>query len=304
MWGVDRGDGNNHLHMVCCYNEECFRDLQDRRALWNQVFPFNYSERLQIEVASPVTAGGHRPVSELRIEDLPRAAGWQEPEAQAAICYLLSRGFDIGELYEHWGVYVASRFDRSTPVVSGRLVIPVRQRVGSLLGSDRFPLVGWQARVVGVGRPKYLSMAGLSKSQVLYGIERAACSQGPLVVVEGPTDVWRFGSDAVAILGKSASDSQVEQLVTQFPNRVIAVALDRDAGLDANELARRLRSGRRDWGRDLPVFVVPPPSGANDFGECSRDAAWRQVHIHTATAIRHGESIEPASSSVQREIVI
>lgn len=303
MFGVDDGSGNNHFHMVSCFNEKCFRDHQDSRNLWNRLFPFNYSERIRIEQLERGTVGDEPLPVELAFNEMPDQAGWGTPEAQVGIDYLHHRGFDIQELYEYWGVYIASSFDRSSPPVGGRIVVPIRQRVASLFGADTFPLVGWQARIVGQGTSKYLCMRGLKKSKVLYGVDRAS-SSGPLVVVEGPTDVWRFGRDAVALLGKSASRYQVEQLVTEYQHRPIAIALDTDAGREAEDLARELRGKRGDWGCRLPVFVVPPPAGVCDFADCSRDEAWRQVGLYADAAGGQRTAGGSNRSTVQQELII
>jgi hypothetical protein len=60
--------------------------------------------------------------------------------------------------------------------------------------SDAHTLVlgGWQARIVpghevlGGSDAKYLSAAGMQKSELLYGLTLAIAGDGPVYVVEGP----------------------------------------------------------------------------------------------------------------------
>lgn len=277
MFGVDTGDGDNHLYLSCCYNEHCYRTLQDRRDLWNRLFPFNYSERLRV---SQIRQGVQLEISldpVVADHDMPLQAPWDSPEALAGMQYLQGRGFDVCELWSNWNVYIASMCDRSQPSIPGRVVIPVRRRVASLLSNPTFPLVGWQARAVRHEYRKYLCMQGFSKSKSLYGVERAKINPGPIVVVEGPSDVWRFGGNALGLMGKCASDYQVDQLVTDFLDRPIAVALDRDANHEAQELARKLQLRRSQWGCPHPVALVSPPTSFKDFAECSRIQAWEWV---------------------------
>ena len=97
------------------------------------------------------------------------------------------------------------------------------------------------------------------------------------MVVEGPTDVWRLGSNAVALFGKSISVPQVALLVSHFAGRPIVVGLDRDAQSEAQALVTTIRQSRMNWRDAAPVILGSPPEGAKDFGEATRDAAWAAV---------------------------
>ena len=125
-----------------------------------------------------------------------------------AVAYLRLCGFDPVELDCVWGVtlaeYAAPRTRGAAAV--GRIIVPVRRNAIT---------VGWQARYAGDidwqarATPKYLTY--FPKSQALYGIDEAAAAPR-VVLVEGCTDVWRYGPGAVCGFGKGLSATQVELL--------------------------------------------------------------------------------------------
>ena len=120
-------------------------------------------------------------------------------------------------------------------------------------------------------RSKYLSAAGMAKSKLLYGLPQASYSRGPLVIVEGASDVWRLRTNALALLGKSLSDTQRSLICRWFAHRPLVVFLDRDAGDEA------LKHLRACAGHLAPVVVATLPDGRKDVGECTRAEAWDAV---------------------------
>ena len=126
----------------------------------------------------------------------------QLPETHPAIVYLLDRGFIPAWLEQAFNVMFCCE-DKGASA-SGRIIIPIHH------GDE---LVGWQARYVGEPPadyiPKYLNMPGLPKNRVVYNYDNAKRTAFG-VIVEGATDVWRVGPQAVAIFGSSISSRQVE----------------------------------------------------------------------------------------------
>jgi DNA primase len=158
------------------------------------------------------------------------------------------------------------------PSPTQRLVIPIY----TLESPAVTRLAGWQARYVGNcpdSVPKYLSCKGMKKSQLLYGLPEAVGFQDAVVVVEGPTDVWRLGAGAVAIFGKDMSLHQQELLDRFLPNRPVVVFLDRDAQDKAVELQRTLLN------RGRVAVLAGLPDGRDDVGDCTSEEAWRQVGL-------------------------
>ena len=113
----------------------------------------------------------------------------------------------------------------------------------------------------------------MKKSQLLYGLPEAAGLQDAVVVVEGPTDVWRLGPGAVALLGKDMSLRQQELVDRFLPGRPVVVFLDRDAQDKAVELQRTL------LGRGRVTVLAGLPAGRDDVGECTPEEARQQVAL-------------------------
>jgi DNA primase len=87
-----------------------------------------------------------------------------------------------------------------------RIVIPIFR--GGLL-------VGWQARdVTGSSPIKYLTTPGWKKTEVLYNMDVAKW-YSDVVLVEGPTDVWRVGDNAMALMGKTLAHGSIQAEILQ-----------------------------------------------------------------------------------------
>ena len=136
------------------------------------------------------------------------------PEAHAAsqipAAAELRPGSPVGDL----AGAVLRAVGRRTANPSRRLIIPIYD------AEQR--LAGWQARYVGEcpdSVPKYLSCKGMKKSQLLYGLAGSGSTTGPVVIVEGPTDVWRLGSRCRRPLRQGMSLAQQVLLDQHLPGR-------------------------------------------------------------------------------------
>ncbi len=166
---------------------------------------------------------------------------------------LTERGFDRQSLQQTWDVSFCDWCMACRPAATSRIVIPV-YRPAHLFSapSAEQPLVlgGWQARLVpgfevlGGSDAKYLSAAGMQKSELLYGLHLAINAMRPIYVVEGPADAWRVGLGAVALFGKDLSQTQKLLLVHHFVGRRIVVMLDQDAQEEARKIQHDLRLAR------------------------------------------------------------
>lgn len=136
--------------------------------------------------------------------------------------------------------------------------IPVLTEQGALLSNI------WRAPE-GV-EPKYRYDAGFSKSAILFGLWRLPnpCQQ-QVVLVEGPLDalwVQEVSIPAVAILGSSLSERQVELLVERQIRRVV-LCFDNDmAGVEATYRARAQLRRTGIW-----VYQVHLPGRYKDIQE-------------------------------------
>ena len=140
--------------------------------------------------------------------------------------YLYDRGFTEDTL-KRWKV----GYDRK----KGEVVIPIFSPDNELLGLVRRS----------VTKRRYGNSAGLDKSHILFGIDKAVGAR-KVYVVEGPLDaMWldQYGYSSVGLLGCNLSDRQAQLLVEYF--RVAVFVLDNDEpGRHGAEVARKKLRGR------------------------------------------------------------
>lgn len=141
--------------------------------------------------------------------------------------YLLERKFDPEELVRIWeleGIGIAAE-------LSWRIYIPITE------GGRR---VSWTTRTIGRKGLRYVSAEHAQESvphkQCLYGADLARHSA---VIVEGPSDVWRIGPGAVALLGTAYTPAQVKKL-SRFAYRFVLFDNEPAAQMKARELAEQL----------------------------------------------------------------
>lgn len=206
-----------------------------------------------------------------------------DPDSAAA-AYLSGRGFDYRELGRDFGFRqcTAGRtFAHGVFDTTGAVVAPVTFSGG---------MVGWQARLpydpdklddeacraLGfawntakgkfVRPPKYFTMPGMDKREMLWNFDNARMSD-TVVVTEGVFDAARVGRCAVATFGKSVSDVQVG-LLQQYWRHVVLL-LDPDAAKEAARL-------RTKFAPTVDVVTVTL-SGYKDAGETPRAELWSQI---------------------------
>jgi hypothetical protein len=285
MWGVKTADGDDHLYLVHCFRNDCFSSYADFKALDAKVFPFSYGRRVPFSELGPATSSSPKvEASEQGPVTIPSGmfSLWDTVAATAA-AYLRDRGFDPIELERQWGVQYCVLARNVQPTIFNRIVFPIYTLRSTLQVDQPFEtlLAGWQSRHIGNDVPedvgKYMTMKGMKKSHLLYGLPQAVGTEGPLVIVEGATDVWSLRSNAVAVLGKSVSRIQQQLLVRHFPGRPIVVFFDDGAANESYLAATALRSIRQDFGDCSPVVIATPPAGRSDVGECSTEEAWASV---------------------------
>jgi hypothetical protein len=284
QWGVrDPLSGDDNLHLAICFNEGCLNNRPRQRQLQRLLGPFDdevggvVAPQAAADVwatppSEPTLPDGSVPVNEL-------------PPAHPAVAYLQGRNFDVHELWERWRVRYCERAPLSTPPLRQRLVIPIHRPGGP---GDATPvLAGWAARAVTptpADGPRYLFNAGLRASHLLYGLPAALPAAGPVVLVEGPTDVWRVGLGAVALLGRSLSPPQRGEVLRLARGRPVVVLLDRDAGAQARALRDSLRGSRAGEPGEKRVVVAGVPGDAKDPGDSTTALVWAAIEQALAPA--------------------
>lgn len=268
-WGVrDWKTGTRHRWMAICYNEDCLAREDNRVDLIRRTAWYHREAgagHVQVLTGRAEPAGKPIPLPRdfLRLDDLD--------ENHPAREYVRARRFDPDVLARVW--QVGFSHEPRLMAWSGRLVVPFFRP-----GEEE--VWGWQGRRIVDGSlaegPKYYTVGGFKKSHLLYGLERARKGDGPVLVCEGVTDVWRAGKDAVALLGKSASQEQMRLIRKHLRGRPLVVALDSDARDEAKQLVEDLRSWRARSLRPDSARVVRLrlPAG-DDPCDLQRKELWR-----------------------------
>ena len=250
--------------LVYCHNENCYDTPAQRQQLYSYVF---HTRR---PVSAPARRGRDCPDRAVACR-LPGTVIPLDalPPDHPAAAYLAGRGFDPAELARLYGVGFCDRADAGYRAAEGRIIVPVE--------ADGVP-VGWQARFVGdrnwkaCAVPKYWTMPGLRVKWTLYNLDRAR-HRAFAVLVEGVTDVWAVGPNAVALFGKSISFHQRRALERTLGGRPLVVMLDGDAQRENDAVTRGLAAL-------LPGGVVrvtlPPGRDPADF---SRADLGRMVRL-------------------------
>lgn len=143
--------------------------------------------------------------------------------------YLSARKFDIDLQLEAGLLKRSEERDSTYDAFRGRVMIPIRDRMGRV--------IGFGGRILGDGQPKYLNTAEtpvFHKSHVIYGLDmayEAIRSAGQVVIVEGYMDViaaHQHGfSNVVACMGTALTPDQLQQL--QRYTNTFVLALDADS---------------------------------------------------------------------------
>lgn len=280
-WGVrDHVTGDDNLHLVHCFNEDCVKTRETQLELKKMLGLDAHARPQEMAVPALGIAGSLPTASPSDRQMLPENLVPIDELARgdAAAAYLTERGFDLRYLRSHWQVSYCDQSSAPPPTFANRIVIPVYSSVGENCQCNSGTLAGWYARAIGAAgcSPKYLGCAGMKKSQLLYGLPIALESQGPLVICEGPTDVWRLQSNAVALFGKIASETQLRKIAMLAGERPVVLFLDADARSEAELLRRRLRALLSSRSSSL-VAIADLPAGVKDPGDCTTEQAWEQV---------------------------
>lgn len=241
-----------------CYNEECQSHLDRRKELFDRVSlpgidlpkPKGRIRVLPARHLTPVEFPGSLiPVSHLDM-DHPITG------------YLIGRDFDPVELSDLWRVGFAEYVPPRTRgcMAQGRIIAPV-----TVDGIE----IGWQARYPDelnwkeAGIAKYLTY--FPKSLAVYGLGTAVTSPF-IVLMEGVTDVWRYGPGGVSCLGRDASPRQIELLAKALNGRPFVIVPDMDDPLSLPEFketaTKVLKAGHTG---PVCLAVLPPDTDPADL---------------------------------------
>lgn len=263
-WGLFDGDTGARNWWLChCYNEDCLHEFANQMKLRDMVYD-DAVPPTQAECDKLVVVKAKGPVTPIALPGYcveVTSLGAMHP----VNVYLASRQF--AHLAEPLGLRYCV-FDASGKLgATDRLVIPMYMK-------DK--LVTWQARWLDLvnpvngnppkGVPKYLTCPGSHKAQVLYNYDSAIRYGGTLPVLEGPTDVWRFGPEAAGTLGKGVSLTQAQLICYGWPAVILVVDNnDPDAETKAVRAVTEFRRNR------FPAAYVKTPAGTDPGGMSTAD---------------------------------
>jgi DNA primase len=195
------------------------------------------------------------------------------PDGDTLAKYLIEQGYGEDELVE---AGLARRREGET-----RLYDYFRNRVIFTIRDTRDHVVGFGARELGGGTPKYLNSPQtilFDKSAVLYGLDlarEAIRRQDEVVIVEGYVDAviaHQYGfRNTVACIGSAITPRHVQQIKKM--TRRLVLALDPDAAGEAATL-RAIEVAQESFDREMvPVPLPPDPATTAPRGKRKRNEA-------------------------------
>lgn len=288
LWAVKDRYGNQNLWLAHCWNEECLASYTRQQQLWDRVF--------RIGRRPP----GHEEVRKGRKIDINDIGGVASPPGpiislkklrknnpnHQAIAYLEGRGFDCDKLSEIYEVGWCS--ESQYALACNRIYIPIR--IDGILR-------GWQMRLPRDWQegdpPKYWSMPNMRRRLLAYNYDRATYYKTP-VIIEGPADVWSYGTQSMGCIGKTMSPALVNRLRDRCGDGSIVVMLDPNPDKKAKErmgdryvhhiekLAKMLEGPKKDRFKlgvcrvYLPLDTDPGSLDPDYMRDYIRDAAKEQ----------------------------
>lgn len=252
-WGVGLPfDSSSKLwSLAICYNEDCLSEPKNLEHLKNLIYGGITNRRVENSIIS-IPDSQSNPIEEFELPDKITPINKVGVDSKA-YQYLTYRKFDLDYLWDFFNIYYAELPPINFPKAFERIIIPIYVD-GKLLG--------WQARFAGIppeGVLRYWTKCipnGISNA--LYGYDIIPEDTDTVVLVEGPTDVWRFGPGAVALLGSSLSLNQVN-LLKRKNIRNVLIMLDSDMKDKNNiiKIEKKLRNKFNVDKIDLPSGKDP-----------------------------------------------
>jgi len=263
MYGQDDEFGRPQTHLITCFNGGCPLALRT---------PLAYQELEQMLLGHHLTVTRQPAIDEGKEVDVDKIRmTWpgtvtrvdRLPATHEAVVYLAGRGFDVEKIGRFYNVQWCSASDRY--ICQDRLIIPIyhQQR-----------MVGWQARAAyetdwKTSRlPKYYTAPGTPKRQILYNFGNAVRYQVG-IIVEGVTDVWKVGPQAVCTLGSTMTMQQQSLFRRGFKDYAGVLLYDPDI---KDQVASKAAALAADFNSNLKsgFCVVQLPDGT-DPGMLDRD---------------------------------
>lgn len=180
--------------------------------------------------------------------------------------YLINRGYNINYLINKFHI----RGGGITGEWSYRIILPIYyKRV----------LVSWTGRTIlskeelkqykamGIDIPRYKNLdienSVIAAKDIFFNLDNS--TEDSVILVEGPFDVMKMGTQTICSLGTSTTREQELFLKTRYKNIFICFDNESSAQLKAKKLGMNLAS----IGLNVEVVNICEPFGKNDPGELS-----------------------------------
>ena len=179
--------------------------------------------------------------------------------------YLSNRGFNPKELIEKYnlmetGMLSKLKIDNKSWDFKNRIIVPII--MGNIVAS--YTARDWTeaSSTRYKNAPTEAGTAPLTKC--LYNIDNAKGSS--VILVEGPTDVWRIGDNCIAMMGVKFSTEQIKRLVERRFKKIVILF---DA--EAEKTARKLAVTLHPFINDISVFTLQEGDpGSLSIGESTK----------------------------------
>lgn len=154
-------------------------------------------------------------------------------------------------------------------LLSGRLIIPIHNADGTL--------IGYCGRSIGEQQPRYRFPSGFAKSELLFNFHRAAATkESSVVVVEGFFDCLKVHQagfhSVVALMGAALYRTPAQLLSERFSDVVLMLDGDSTGKAAARTIAHRLRGKCFLRVVDLPADVQPDQLSSEMISEVLHNA--------------------------------
>lgn len=264
MFGQHDDHGRRMTFLALCYNENCLAKRDNQLDFLERVDDSGMLETVRILPGKVVPAIA-------RIVDWPGFCIPLEnlPDRHHAIAYLKSRNFDPGFLSRRYQVQYCET--SLYTFARDRLVFPV---------FEDGKLKGWQCRHIGELAwkgpnkkkglpPKYFSAPGSQfRSRCILNWDRMKLWKTG-VIVEGPTDVYRYGPMSGCIFGNTITPLQRRKLLSVFrkTDRTLVMLLDPEEAKSKSTLRSIATFEKELPGRFCAVWLP----GGTDPGSLDQD---------------------------------
>ena len=282
LWGkqVNRGRPLRRIlfgkRLYHCKNENCNVSAHLAKLQINKkdTVPSGYSEDYQAAKFDPQVG---RNAQLIMTADLPMGAIplSSDEVPDFALSYLIGRQFSPSELVSRWNLYFVPKGATykdgkdTKEFFEPRLLMPV---------INRNRLVLWQARSFkDKAKLKYINTPHVPKGNFIYNMD-AAWHFRDVVLVEGVTDVWRVGDNAICPFGKTLSAKQVKIMKTLWGHcGRLLIVLDKDArgGVGENgkpkqdyaETMRKKLEKAEAFPRGVYLYTLPDNRDPAEYSE-------------------------------------